>query len=98
MIIYTVVGWKDKSTISSKDFGSLSIQPQYTLCGSQTTQASNTVDTGTEVNPPVCTTEEWEKFCEDEGLEDDNGNSYYTTDVYTTATAPATTTTASTTL
>lgn len=96
MIIYTVVGWKDKSTISSKDFDSLSIQPQYTLCGSQTTQASNTVDTGTEVNPTVCTTEEWEKFCEEEGLEDGYGNSYYTTEFYTTATAPATT--ASTTL
>lgn len=96
MIIQTVVGWYDKSTISSKDFGSSSIQPQYTLCGSQTTQASNTVDTGTEVNPPVCTTEEWEKFCEEEGLEDGNGNSYYATDVYTTATT--TTTTTSTTL
>lgn len=96
MIIYTVVGWKDKSTISSNDLCSLSIQPQYTLCGSQTTQASNTVDTGTEVKPPVCTTEEWEKFCEEEGLEDGNGNSYYTTDVYTTATTTATT--ASTTL
>ena len=96
MIIQTVVGWYDKSTISSKDFGSLSIQPQYTLCGSQTTQASNTVDTGTEVNPPVCTTEEWEKFCEEEGLEDGNGNSYYATDVYTTATTTAIT--ASTTL
>lgn len=74
----------------------MSIQPQYILRGSQTIQASNTVDTGTEVNPPVCTTEEWEKFCEDEGLEDDNGNIYYATDVYTTATAPAIT--ASTTL
>lgn len=74
----------------------MSIQPQYTLRGSQTTQASNTVDTGTEEKPPVCTTEEWEKFCEEEGLEDGNGNSYYTTDVYTTATAPAIT--ASTTL
>lgn len=89
MIIQTVVGWKDKSTISSNDLCSLSIQPQYILRGSQTTQASNTVDTGTEVKPPVCTTEEWEKFCEDEGLEDDNGNSYCATDVYTTATAPA---------
>ena len=96
MIIQTVVGWYDKSTISSKYFGSLSIQPQYTLRGSQTTQASNTVYTGTEEKPPVCTTEEWEKFCEEEGLEDGNGNSYYTTDVYTTATAPAIT--ASTTL
>lgn len=96
MIIQTVVGWKDKRTISSKDFGSLSIQPQYILRGSQTTQASNTVDTGTEVKPPVCTTEEWEKFCEEEGLEDGNGNSYYATDVYTTSTTTATT--ASTTL
>lgn len=96
MIIYTVVGWKDKSTISSNDLCSLSIQPQYTLCGLQTTQASNTVDTCTEVKPPVCTTEEWEKFCEEEGLEDGNGNSYYATDVYETATTTATT--ASTTL
>lgn len=92
MIIQTVVGWYDKSTISS----SLSIQPQYTLCGSQTTQASNTVATGMEEKPPVCTNEEWEKFCEEEGLEDGNGNSYYTTDVYTTATTTAIT--ASTTL
>lgn len=96
MIIQTVVGWYDKSTISSNDLCSLSIQPQYILCGSQITQASNTVDTGTEVNPPVCTTEEWEKFCEEEGLEDGNGNSYYATDVYTTATTTAIT--ASTTL
>ena len=86
----------NKSIISSNDLCSSSIQPQYILCGSQPTQASNTVYTGTEEKPPVCTTEEWEKFCEDEGLEDGNWNSYYATDVYTTATAPAIT--ASTTL
>ena len=44
-------------------------------------QESNTVDTGMEEKPPVCTNEEWEKFCEEEGLEDGNG---YTNDVYTT--------------
>lgn len=68
----------DKSTISSKDFGSLSF-PQYTLRGSPTKQAGNTVDTGIEEKPPVCTTEEWEKFCEEEGLEDVNRYSTYTT-------------------
>lgn len=70
------------NTISSKTW---SYKPQYTLCGSQTTQASNTVDTGTEVNPPVCTTEEWEKFCEEEGLEDVTGTTPYTNNFYTTA-------------
>lgn len=71
----------DTSTISSNDLVTLSYQPQYTLRGSQTTQASNTIDTGTEEKPPVCTNEEWEKFCEEEGLEDGNG---YTNDIYTT--------------
>lgn len=73
----------NKSIISSNDLCSSSIQPQYTLCGSQTTQASNTVATGMEEKPPVCTNEEWEKFCEEEGLEDGNG---YTNDVYTATT------------
>lgn len=71
----------DTSTISSNDLVTLSYQPQYTLRGSQTTQASNTVDTGTEEKPPVCTNEEWGKFCEEERLEDGNG---YTNDIYTT--------------
>lgn len=70
----------DTSTISTNDLCTLSYQPQYTLC-CPTIQASNTVDTGMEDKPPVCTTEEWEKFCEEEGLEDVNG---YTNDVYTT--------------
>lgn len=83
MIIYTVVGWKDTSTISSNDLCNVSIQPQYTLrC--HTIQASNTVDTGMEEKPPVCTNEEWEKFCEEEGLEDGNWYSTYS-DIYTTA-------------
>ena len=50
--------------------GTWSIQPQYTLRGSQNTQDNNLVDTGTEEKPPVCTNEEWDKFCEEEGLED----------------------------
>jgi hypothetical protein len=33
-----------------------------------------------EEKPPVCTNEEWDKFCEEEGLEDGNG---YTSDIYT---------------
>lgn len=83
MIIQYVVGWSDDlSTISSNDLGSLSIQSQYTLHG-PTIQASNTVDTGMEEKPPVCTTEEWEKFCEEEGLEDGIGYSTYS-DIYTT--------------
>jgi hypothetical protein len=60
--------------------GTWSIQPQYTLRGSQNTQDNNLVDTGTEEKPPVCTNEEWDKFCEEEGLEDGNG---YTSDIYT---------------
>lgn len=64
--------------------GTWSIQPQYTLRGSQATKASNTVDTGIEEKPPVCTNEEWDKFCEEEGLED--GNGCYTTDIYTNST------------
>lgn len=64
--------------------GTWSIQPQYTLRGSQTTQASNTVDIGMEEKPPVCTTEEWEKFCEEEGLEDGIvGYNSYANDCYT---------------
>lgn len=84
MIIQYVVGWSDLSNISSNDLGTWSIQPQYTLRGSPTTKASNTVDTGIEEKPPVCTNEEWEKFCEEEGLED--GNGCYTTDIYTNST------------
>ena len=85
MIIQYVVGWSDDlSTISSNDLGALSYQPQYTLRGSPTIQAGNTVDVGTEEKPPVCTNEEWEKFCEEEGLEDGTGFSTYTNDVYTT--------------
>lgn len=88
MIIQTVVGWNDTSTISSNDLCNVSIQPQYTLrC--PTIQASNTVDTGMEEKPPVCTNEEWEKFCEEEGLEDGNGFSTYTNNFYTTATNTA---------
>ena len=83
MIIQYVVGWSDLSTVSSNDLGTWSIQPQYTLRGSQTTKASNTVDTGIEEKPPVCTNEEWEKFCEEEGLEDGDR---YTTDIYTNST------------
>ena len=92
MIIQYVVGWSDDlSTISSNDLGTWSIQPQYTLRGSNSTQDNNLVDTGTEEKPPVCTNEEWDKFCEEEGLEDGNGNSYYANDVYTNAiTATAT--------
>ena len=71
--------------------GTWSIQPQYTLRGSNSTQASNTVDTGTEEKPPVCTNEEWDKFCEEEGLEDGTGYSNYTTDVYTNAITATTT-------
>jgi len=56
------------------------------LRGSQTTQASNTVDIGMEEKPPVCTNEEWEKFCEEEGLEDGNGYSTYASNIYTNAT------------
>lgn len=71
------------------DLGAWSIQPQqYTLRGSQSTQADNTVDTGTEEKAPVCTNEEWDKFCEEEGLED-GGYSTYTSDVYTNATLTA---------
>lgn len=69
----------DTSTISTNDLCTLSYQPQYTLRGSPTIQADNTVDTGIEEKPPVCTTEEWEKFCEEEGLEDVNMYSTYTT-------------------
>ena len=84
MIIQYVVGWVDTRTISSNDLGSWSIHPQYTLRGSKSTQDSNTVDTGIEEKPPVCTNEEWDKFCKEEGLEDGNGYSNYTTEVYTT--------------
>ena len=84
MIIQYVVGWSDDlSTISSNDLGAWSIQPQYTLRGSNSTQDNNLVDTGTEEKPPVCTNEEWDKFCEEEGLEDGTGYNAYTTDVYT---------------
>lgn len=87
MIIQYVVGCADDITcISNNDLGAWSIQPQYTLRGSQTIQASNTVDTGIEEKAPVCTNEEWEKFCEEEGLEDGEGYTY-TTDVYTNHTA-----------
>lgn len=86
MIIQYVVGWCDSSTISSNDLGTWSIQPQYTLRGSNSIQASNTVDVGTEEKPPVCTNEEWDKFCEEEGLEDGNGYSTYTSDIYTNTT------------
>lgn len=82
MIIQYVVGWNDTSTISSIDLGTYSIKPQYTLRGSPTIKADNTVDTGIEEKPPVCTNEEWDKFCEEEGLEDGNGFSNYTTDVF----------------
>ena len=80
IIIQTVVGFNDTSTISSNDLCTYSFQPQYNLCG-PTIQASNTVDTGMEEKQPVCTNEEWEKFCEEEGLEDGN---VYTNDFYTT--------------
>jgi hypothetical protein len=39
-----------------------------------------------EEKPPVCTNEEWEKFCEEEGLEDGNGYSTYASNIYTNAT------------
>jgi hypothetical protein len=72
------------STISINDLGTWSIKPQYTLRGSQTIQTNNTVDVGTDEKPPVCTNEEWDKFCEEEGLEDgNNGYSTYTSDIYT---------------
>ena len=54
--------------------------------GSQTIQTNNDVDVGTDEKPPVCTNEEWDKFCEEEGLEDGNGYSTYTSDIYTNAT------------
>lgn len=40
------------------------------MLGSPTIQVGDVVNTGTEEKSPVCTTEEWEKFCEEEGLED----------------------------
>ena len=86
MIIQYVVGWSDDlSTISSNDLGTLSIQPQYTLRGSQNAQDNNLVDIGTEEKPPVCTNEEWDKFCEEEGLEDGivGYNGSYANDSYT---------------
>jgi len=65
--------------------GTLSIQPQYTLRGSQNAQDNNLVDIGTEEKPPVCTNEEWDKFCEEEGLEDGivGYNGSYANDSYT---------------
>lgn len=47
-------------------------QHYYTLRGPHTIQIYNTEEVVTKEKPPVCTTEEWEKFCEEEGLEDDN--------------------------
>lgn len=53
--------------------------------GSPTIQVGDVVNTGTEEKPPVCTTEEWEKFCEEEGLEDGTkyNNEYFANDSYT---------------
>lgn len=44
----------------------------YTWQGPNTIQIYNTEEVVTKEKPPVCTTEEWEKFCEEEGLEDGN--------------------------
>lgn len=68
------------------DLGAWSYQPQqYTLRGSHPIQSDDTVDTGAAEKAPVCTNEEWDKFCEEEGLED-GGYSTYASDVYTNAT------------
>lgn len=57
------------------------------MMGSPTIQVGDVVNTGTEEKSPVCTTEEWEKFCEEEGLEDGivGYNSSYANDSYTLA-------------
>ena len=67
-------------SISSNDIGtwtaiSLPSVQQYTL----RSQSQDTIGNGIEDKPPVCTQEEWDKFCEEEGLE----NAYADNSAYT---------------
>lgn len=62
----------DPCTDTCNDLGTWYNQQYYTLQGPHTIQLYNTEEGVTKEKPPVCTTEEWEKFCEEEGLEDGN--------------------------
>lgn len=60
---------------SSDNWTSISIPNYY---GVQTIQTDNSIEPATaeEKTAPVCTKEEWEKFCEEEGLIDADSREY----------------------